>query len=52
MICVDYQEILDEWMKDEGVDVDLTIDRPQEGWDGHVGFVPNYVKELRSDSKQ
>ena len=19
---------------------------PQEGWDGHVGFVPNYVKEL------
>mgnify|MGYP001113482136 CR=1 FL=1 len=29
-----------------GVDVELTIDRPQEGWDGHVGFVPNYVKEL------
>ena len=24
----------------------LTIDRPQEGWDGHVGFVPSYVKEL------
>ena len=24
----------------------LTIDREQEGWDGHVGFVPNYVKEL------
>ena len=45
---VDYHEILDEWMKDEGVDVELTIDRPQEGWDGHVGFVPNYVKELDS----
>ncbi len=43
---LDYHEILDEWMKDEGVDVELTIDRPQEGWDGHVGFVPNYVKEL------
>ena len=43
---LDYHEIIDEWMKDEGVDVELTIDRPQEGWDGHVGFVPNYVKEL------
>mgnify|MGYP002579171937 CR=1 FL=1 len=43
---VDYQEILDEWMQDEGVEVNLTIDREQEGWDGHVGFVPNYVKEL------
>ena len=32
-----------------GVDVELTIDRPQEGWDGHVGFVPNYVKELNPD---
>ena len=26
--------------------VHLTIDREQEGWDGHVGFVPNFVKEL------
>ncbi len=43
---VDYQEIIDEWMKDEGIEVNLTIDNPQEGWDGHVGFVPDYVKEL------
>ena len=28
----------------------LTIDREQEGWDGHVGFVPNYVKELGFDT--
>ena len=28
----------------EGINVHLTIDRPQEGWDGHVGFVPSYVK--------
>ncbi len=27
-------------------DVHLTIDREQEGWDGHVGFVPAYLKEL------
>ena len=43
---VDYQEILDEWCKDTDINVYLTIDRPQDGWDGHVGFVPNYVKEL------
>lgn len=43
---VDYQEIIDEWEKTEGVNVHLTIDREQEGWNGHVGFVPNYVKEL------
>lgn len=46
---VDYQEIIDEWMKAENVEVNLTIDREQEGWDGHVGFVPNYVKELSPD---
>lgn len=47
---VDYQEILDEWCKEEGIKVHLTIDREQEGWDGHVGFVPNYVKELGFDT--
>ena len=46
---VDYQEIIDEWMKAENVEVNLTIDREQEDWDGHVGFVPNYVKELSPD---
>ena len=46
---VDYQEIIDEWMTAENVEVNLTIDREQEGWDGHVGFVPNYVKELSPD---
>ena len=46
---VDYAEILDEWQTSPGVEVDLTIDREQAGWDGHVGFVPNYVKELNPD---
>ncbi len=49
---VDYNEIITEWMKDEGVNVHLTIDREQEGWDGHVGFVPNYVKELGFDTNK
>ena len=43
---VDYNEIISEWMNEDGINVHLTIDREQEGWDGHVGFVPNYVKEL------
>ena len=47
---VDYAEIIDEWSKEEGIHVHLTIDNPQEGWDGHVGFVPNYVKELGFDT--
>ena len=43
---VDFQEILDVWCKEDGINVHLTIDREQPDWDGHVGFVPNYVKEL------
>ena len=49
---VDYAEIIDEWMKEDGINVHLTIDREQEGWDGHVGFVPNYVKELNFDTNK
>lgn len=43
---VHYKEIIDEWCNDKNINVYLTIDREQEGWTGHVGFVPNYVKEL------
>ena len=46
---VDYNEIIEEWMNDDGIEVNLTVDREQEGWDGHVGFVPNYVKEISPD---
>lgn len=49
---VDYQEILDEWCNDDGIEVHLTIDNPQDNWDGHVGFVPNYVKELGFDTNK
>ena len=43
---VDYDEIKNEWIGEEDMNVYITIDRPQEGWDGHVGFVPAYLKEL------
>ena len=49
---LDYQEIINEWSTDNGVNVHLTIDREQEGWDGHVGFVPTYVKELGFDTNK
>ena len=43
---VDLAEMQNEWMKEKDMNVYLTIDREEEGWDGHVGFVPNYVQEL------
>ena len=43
---VQLKEIKEVWMNTPGVNVHLTIDRPQEGWDGNVGFVPAYLKEL------
>ena len=46
---VDIDIIRDVWMKAPDVDVHLTIDRPQDDWDGHVGFVPAYVTELGFD---
>lgn len=49
---VDYKEILDEWCKDPNMEVNLTIDNPQPNWDGHVGFIPNYVKELNPDLRK
>ena len=47
-----YKEIVEEWSTTEGFNVHLTIDNPQAGWDGHVGFVPNFVKELNPDLKK
>ena len=47
---VDFEEIQTEWKNEPNFEVYLTIDRPQEGWDDHVGFVPSYVKELGLDS--
>ena len=43
---VDFKEIQEEWIHEKDFNVYLTIDRPQDGWDGHVGFVPAYVKEV------
>ena len=47
---VDYEEIKNEWTKEPGFNIYLTIDRETDTWDGHVGFVPNYVKEVGLDN--
>jgi sulfhydrogenase subunit gamma (sulfur reductase) len=49
---VDYNEIITEWSQDKNISVHLTIDREQPEWNGHVGFVPNYVKELNFDTNK
>ena len=42
-----YKETLDQWRGDDRIDMHLTVDRePEEEWDGHVGLVPNVLKEL------
>ena len=41
-----YDEIVNEWMNEPNFHVHLTIDREQENWNGHVGFVPNYIAEV------
>lgn len=43
---VDFPEIESVWCRESGISVHLTIDNPEPEWEGHVGFVPNYVKEL------
>ena len=47
-----YKEIKEQWSEDKNVNVCLTVDREQEGWGGHVGFVPNFVKELGFDNNR
>lgn len=43
---VDLKEIIEEWCVDPKLTVHLTVDSEENGWTGHVGFVPSYVKEL------
>ncbi|MGI6160540.1 MAG: FAD/NAD(P)-binding protein [Christensenellales bacterium] len=49
---INMDEIRDVWSVAPDTNVYLTIDCPEEGWDGHVGFVPDYVKELGFDTQR
>ncbi|MCL2493765.1 MAG: FAD/NAD(P)-binding protein [Clostridiales bacterium] len=39
------EDLFENWPKETSVHV--TIDVPEDGWDGHVGFVPAYLEEKR-----
>ncbi|MCS5695808.1 FAD/NAD(P)-binding protein [Desulfofundulus thermocisternus] len=41
-----YKEELAEWEKRSDINLVCTIDRPVEGWNGRVGFVPTVTKEV------
>ena len=46
------EEMETVWAHAKDVNVYMTIDRPQEGWEGHVGFVPAYLKEVSFDTNK
>jgi len=37
------EDLFDKWPK--LLNTHITIDAPEDGWDGHVGFVPSYLEE-------
>ncbi len=39
-------ELFELWPKEKDTEVFTTLDRPEEGWDGHVGLIPSYLEEL------
>ena len=39
-------ELTDDWPKKQNTRVFTTIDKPEESWSGHVGFVPAYLEEI------
>ncbi|MEG0797691.1 MAG: FAD/NAD(P)-binding protein [Acidaminococcaceae bacterium] len=44
---VDYEELTTVWPAEPQSAVHLTIDRPQAGWQGNVGFVPQFLQDLQ-----
>ena len=44
-----YKREFDGWKKEEDVEIVLTIDKPEEGWSGKVGFPHNLVSEMDVD---
>ena len=45
-------EIMTEWAKEPNTNTYVTIDRFEDGWDGHVGFVPAYLQEIGFDNSK
>ncbi len=46
------KDIFETWPNSKNTNVHLTVDREFEGWDGHIGFVPQYIKEIGFDTNK
>jgi len=46
------KEIKSNWTNQRDSNVYLTIDKEEDGWDGNVGFVPTYLKDLELDTNK
>jgi NAD(P)H-flavin reductase len=44
-----FAQQLKEWAATPGIEVELTVDLPTQGWTGHVGFVTEPLNRLRVD---
>lgn len=44
-----YKRDFKEWTNAKNTEIILTIDRPEEGWDGKVGFPHNIVEKMNID---
>jgi NAD(P)H-flavin reductase len=42
-----YRDELAEWQKRDDIDVHLTVDKSENGWDQHVGVVPAVLEKLK-----
>ncbi len=40
-----YKDIIEEWRKEGKIDVRITVDVAESGWDGHVGVITTLFKE-------
>lgn len=46
------KDIFEVWPEKKDTEVHLTVDREEESWQGHVGFVPSYIEELNFSSNK
>jgi NAD(P)H-flavin reductase len=42
-----FADELDQWRRQENIDLFTTIDKPQKGWTGHVGVVTTLMDKIR-----
>jgi sulfhydrogenase subunit gamma (sulfur reductase) len=46
-----YKKDLETWKKQRDIRLHLTVDKGENGWQGHVGFVPDVTRSVAPDAK-